>query len=88
MSIFMPAYEARLTADAVQEVNKNDNSRRRVAELIQQSAGKGRYRVQIADMPQWLWEELKMDGYRVGVLPDGYEIIWDSIDEDLNYIRG
>ena len=88
MTTFIPAYEARLTADATQEVNKNDAHRVRVNELIKHNAGKGRYRVQVADMPQWLWEELKAAGYTMNVLPDGYDIVWGELDEELNYIRG
>jgi hypothetical protein len=85
---FIPAAEARLMADAVQEVRKSDACRKRVSENIAHAAGTGKYRLQIADMPQWLWEELKVAGYDVRVLPDGYEINWSSLDEDLNYIRG
>ena len=88
MTSFMPAAEARLMADAVQEVRHSDACRRRVNEIIQQTAGKGKYRIQIADMPKWLSDELKGAGYCVNTLPDGYEINWSSLDEDLNYIRG
>ena len=75
-------------ADAIQEVRKSDAYRKRVNEDIAQAAGTGKYRLQVADVPQWLWEELKEAGYSVSVLPDGYDISWSSLDEDLNYIRG
>jgi hypothetical protein len=85
---FMPAAEARLMADAIQEVRQSEACRKRINEMIQHAAGTGKYRLQVADMPQWLWEELKTAGYHINILPDGYDINWSSLDEDLNYIRG
>lgn len=76
----IPAYEARLAADAYHVVNAANRKLAKIAEEIKQAAAKGHYTLAFAEMPKELWEKLREQGYTVTHLLDGYEVGWGHID--------
>jgi len=72
------ASEARLATLAVQETRRKEHRLVMLDEAIKGEIRKGRMKLQVAEIPQWMYDELKLAGYSIHHLLDGYEIRWED----------